>query len=418
MKNIYLKFIYRVLAFYARKVIKKHNPIIVAITGSVGKTTTKEAVYQVLKDTFPGKVWKNEGNLNAEIGIPLTILGYTKLPNKFFWPIFLIKAFFRTRLKKYPKYLVLEMGVEKKGDLKYFTSIFKPTYLIITSVGLAHLSNFSDPKEYQAEKLSILDEVVDGGKILLNYDDPILLKITKTNIVSVATKNLRADYYAEDIKVTSDGTIFRVCRSGCRIIVKSKLLGSHLINSSIFAFAIADIMELALIKVAKSLEQIKAYPGRMNLISGINETKIIDDSYNANPQSVEAALITMSEIDHKGRKVLILGNMNELGSMEKRAHENIGAFAKNRCDLAVFVGKNAEIMQKGYADNKTSLTYKDKKELIVNLDNIIKKGDLILIKASQNNCYFEEIVKSLMQFPDKADKLLVRQSKFWLKKKK
>jgi len=418
MKNIYLKFIYRVLAFYARVVVRKYNPTIIAITGTVGKTTTKEAVFQVLSDAFPGKVWKSEGNLNAEMGIPLSILGYKNLPNKFLWPVFLVGAAFRMSQKKYPKYLVLEMGVENKGDLKYFTSIFKPKYLIITSIGSAHLSNFSNLEEYQEEKLSILDEVPEDGKILLNYDDSILLKIDNDKVVSIASKNLLADYHAEGIKVTSEGTEFRICRSGRKIAVKSRLLGEHLINSSIFAFAIADILEVSLIEVGKSLEKIKPYPGRMSLISGIKKTIIIDDTYNANPLSVEAALVTLSEIDHIGRKLLILGNMNELGHVEAKAHESIGVFAKDRCDFAVFVGENAKAMQKGYSDKKTSLIFKDRKELNANLKDIIQEKDLILIKASQNGNYFEEVVKSIMQSPEKADKLIVRQNKFWLKKKK
>ena len=417
MKNLYLKFIYRILASYARVVIRKYNPTIIAITGTVGKTTTKEAVYQVLSDAFPGKVWKSEGNLNAEIGIPLSILGYRKLPNKFFWPVFLIGAISRLNQKNYPKYLVLEMGVENKGDLKYFASIFKPKYLVITSVGSAHLSNFANLGEYQAEKLSILDEVPKDGKILLNYDDSILLKLENEKIVSVASKNLLADYHAESIKLTSSGTEFRICRSGRKIAIKSRLLGEHLINSSIFAFAIADILEVSLIEVGKSLEKIMPYQGRMNLIVGKKNTTIIDDTYNANPISVEAALVTLSEIERRGRKVLILGNMNELGKLEKKAHEKIGAFAKDRCDFAIFVGENAQVLQSGYNNKKSSAVFKNRNELIASLKELIKDGDLILVKASQNGNYFEEVVKSLMQFSEKADKLLVRQSKFWLRKK-
>lgn len=418
MKNVFLKIIYRVLAFYARIVVRKYNPIIIAITGTVGKTSTKEAIFQVLSDAFPGDVWRSEGNLNAEIGIPLSILGYKKLPNKFLWPTFLIAAFARIFQKSYPKYLVLEMGVEKSGDLKYFASIAKPDYLVMTSVGSAHLSNFHDIAEYQKEKLSILDEVSGEGKILLNYDDPILLKISGENIVSVASKNLLSDYHAESIKVSSRGTEYRICCSGYRIAVKSHLLGEHLVNSSIFAFALADIFNISLLSAGKSLEKLTPYPGRMNIISGKNRTTIIDDTYNANPGAVKAALTALSKITHKGRKVLILGNMNELGSLEKNLHEEIGSFARGRCEFAVFVGPNAEVMQGGYGDSKTSVTFKNRQELLGRLAQLIQVGDLILVKASQNNNYFEEVVKSLMQCPEKSDKLLVRQSKFWLKKKK
>jgi UDP-N-acetylmuramyl pentapeptide synthase len=110
--------------------------------------------------------------------------------------------------------------------------------------------------------------------------------------------------------------------------------------------------------------------------------------------------------------------MNELGSLEKKSHEDIGAFARGRCDYAVFVGPNAEIMQKGYGDKSNSIVFKNRTELLNKIDNIIEKGDLILVKASQNGNYFEEVTKYLMKDPEKADKLLVRQSKFWLRKKR
>lgn len=417
MKNIALKFIYRVLAFYARIVIQKYDPVIIAITGTVGKTSTKEAIFQVLSDAFPGQVWCSEGNLNAEIGIPLSILGYKKLPNKFLWPPFLIGALTRLNQKNYPAYLILEMGVEKKGDLAYFASIAKPDYLVVTSVGSAHLSNFSNLLEYQKEKLSILDKVSENGKILLNYDDSVLLKISSEKIISVASKNLLADYHAEDILLTAKGTEFRICCSGRKIAVKSHLLGRHLINASIFAFALADILNISLLQTGKSLEKLAPFLGRMNVIPGRKNTVIIDDTYNANPLSVKAALVALSEITHEKRKVLILGNMNELGNLEKIAHEEIGSFAHNRCDFAIFVGPNSELMQKGYGDKKSSVIFDNRQKLISNLATLIKEDDLILVKASQNGNYFEEVVKSLMKYPEKADKLLVRQSKFWLRKK-
>lgn len=418
MKNTALKFIYRILAYYARVVIKRYNPTVIAITGTVGKTSTKEAVFQVLNDAFPGQVWRSEGNLNAEIGVPLSILGYDRLPNKFLWPSFLISAASKMRQKNYPAYLILEMGVERKGDLKYLASIAKPKYLILTSVGSAHLSNFSDLEEYQKEKLSILEEVSDDGKIFLNYDDPILSKIKNEKVISVANNNLLADYHAESIKLTPMGTEFRICCSGYRISVKSNLLGAHLVGSSIFAFALADSLGVSLIKVGKSLEKIASYPGRMNSLPGKKGTTIIDDTYNANPASVKAALLTLSEIAYKGRKVLILGNMNELGNSGKKAHEEIGSFAFERADFAIFVGPNAGLMQKGYGDKDSSIIFENRQSLLKNISKIIKDNDLVLVKASQNGNYFEEVVKALMQFPEKADKLLVRQNKFWLAKKR
>lgn len=417
MKNLYLKIIYKILASYARKVIRKHNPTIIAVTGSVGKTSTKEAIYQVLSDEYPGEVRKNYGNLNAEIGVPLTILGYEKLPNKFLWPIFLILAWFKTSPREYPEYLILEMGIEKTGDMKYLTSIAKPDYAVITSTAPAHIVYFKDVESYQNEKLSIIDFLKESGKAIVNFDDPILNKRRDDNVVSFAIEEL-ADYIATDIKTSLRGTDFRVVCTGYKVAVKSKLLGKHLIYSQLAAFAIADLVGVSRLKIGKSLEKIKPIPGRMNLIDGKKNTVIIDDTYNScNPSSVKAAVNLLSSLDYDSRKVVIIGSMNELGKNSKAAHEEVGEYLKDKCDMAIFVGPNATLMARAYGDKKSSLVFLDRRALIKELPNVLNENDLILIKASQNGNYFEEVTKAWMKNPKDAEKLLVRQGKFWKNKK-
>lgn len=157
MKKVYLNFIQWVLAKYARSVITKNNPFVIAITGSVGKSSTREAAYQVLSDHFGAdEVRRNLGNLNTEIGVPLTILGYEKQPSNLIWPIFLVGSYFRTFTKKYPKYLILEMGVDHPGDIAYLCSIAQPDLAIITSTEGAHLANFKSLEQYRDEKISIV----------------------------------------------------------------------------------------------------------------------------------------------------------------------------------------------------------------------------------------------------------------------
>ena len=391
MKNLYLKFIYAVLAKYAKKVLRNHKPVVIAVTGSVGKTSTKEAIYSVLDDAFKGEVRKNHGNLNAEIGVPLTILGYQELPNKYCWPIFLISAFFRTFSKEYPNYLILEMGVEKKGDISYLTSIAKPDYVVVTSTTPAHILNFDSIKSYQDEKVSIINFLKAEGKAIINYDDDILKDIEGDNIVSYAINN-KSDYKATDIKTSLSGTDFRVVCTGYKVAVKSKLLGKHLIYSQLAAFAIADSLGVSRLQIGKSLQKIEPVPGRMHLIDGKNNMILIDDTYNSNPTSAKSAIEMLSNIEHQDRKVIILGNMNELGSEEKKAHENVGAFANDKCDFAIFVGPNAASYARGFNDNKRSIIFKNRAELLSNVDSILKEKDLILIKAMllslSKNCKF------------------------------
>lgn len=417
MKKFILNIIYKVLAYYAKILVKKFNPVVVAVTGSVGKTTTKEAIYLVLHSHFGDKVRKNEGNLNAEIGLPLTILGYKKQPHKLLWPAFLISAYFRTRAKKYPKYLILEMGVERRGDIEYLSSIAKPTVAVITSLGGAHLTNFHDKSEYQREKLSIIDKVLENGVVIVNGDDETLSGLENDNVKQIGIDSKRCDYTAEDIKIDVNGSTYRAVSTGHKISVETPLLGYQAIYAQLFAFAVADYFDIQLISLGKIFKSQKSLSGRLNVISGIKNTIIIDDTYNANPTSVRAAIDLMKKLARKKRTVLVLGQMNELGSDEKNEHLAIASYAKNKIDQAIFTGKHAEVMSKEFGKTK-SVACKNVTELFSHITELIEIGDMILVKASQNNNYFEEIVKKLMKNPADSNKLLVRQGKEWLNKKK
>ncbi len=420
MKNAFLGIIYKILAAYAKKVIDTHHPFVVAITGSVGKGSAKEAILQVMRDHFgDDEVRANYGSLNAEIGIPLTILGYKSLPNKFLWLPFLVGAYFRTNEKKYPKYLILEMGVEHVGDIEYFTKIVTPDVAVITSVSGAHLMNFSSLSAYQAEKISLADKVRKDGVVIANFDDNALKsKLAGRDVVSVGILEKSAQYHAEDIRVTLKGTDFRVVSLGQKIAIKSKVVGQHLIYPFLFAYAIGQLSEIQSLQIKKSLEKISSVNGRMNFIEGRNGMMIIDDTYNASPVSVKAALDTLASLSNaNNRKIFIMGNMNEMGPAAKNLHQEIGAYASKKCDIAIFVGPNAQYMAEGYNDGKTCYQYPNRIELITSLDKILKPNDLVLVKASQNMNFFEEVVKNIMKYPNEASKKLVRQSGFWLKKK-
>lgn len=405
------------MASYARKVIARHHPFVIAITGSVGKTSTKEAIYQVLADEFKEEVRKTAGNLNAEIGIPLTILGYEKVPNKFAWPFFLVGAYFKSRVKEYPKYLVLEMGVEHKGDIKYFGSIVEPSLAVITSTAPVHLTNFKNAAELAEEKISLQEEVARPGKIVVNADDDNLAKLEDERTITTGIDSKTVDFKAEITAVSLEGTDYRIVTRGQSIMIKSRLIGRQFVYSQLIAFAIGSHLGIQSLKIKKSLENLVQVNGRMNLIPGRREIEIIDDTYNANPSSVKAALDAVAAIKYPKRKVAILGNMNELGGYEEKGHLEIGAYAKGRVDLAIFIGPNAGLMARGYDDKKTALEFKNRDDLLKSIDNILENGDLVLVKASQNKNYFEEVVKYLMKDPKKSVELLVRQSNFWLRKK-
>lgn len=418
MKNSILKFIYHTLRRYAHKLILRHNPVVIAITGSVGKTSTKEAVAQVMKDAFPNQVRATAGNLNAEIGIPLTILGYKKSPSKYLLPFLLISAWFRTFVSTYPKYLVLEMGVEHPGDIKYFGTIVQPNVGIITSATPAHTANFEKVEDMQAEKANLAEIIKDDGLLIFNADDQYLSQASFKKAIKYSLRNENTDCSAFDISLSEEGMNFYIKYQDDKVEIKSKLLGEHLIYADLVAFCLGKYFKISSEKIALSLEKRKAVAGRMNLLEGKNGIKIIDDTYNSNPSSACAALNTIKDLKYtKGRKVVILGNMNELGSYEKEGHELVGKCAKGKADILIFVGQNAEVMAEAAGKTKDVLTFKNRQTLEKKIIDMVQPNDLILVKASQNRNYFEEIVKILLSDEQKADKILVRQETHWKKKK-
>jgi len=420
MKKMGLKLIHRVLLLEARKVIRQHKPFIIGITGSAGKSSTKEAIYQVLSDKYGDKVRKAYGNFNNELGVPLSILGYgqRKQPPGIFWPLFLIQAYFRTLSRDFPEYLVLELSADKPGDIAYFGQILRLDIAVITSISGAHLANFKNLDQYRREKLSIIKLVKDSGMVIINGDEIKKNDIDFENVISYGIKNQKNDFYAENIVPTLSGTEFRICGVGRKIAVKSAMPGRQFALSLLAAYAVGQKFSIQSLDIKKSLEKIKPLNGRVNILEGRDGTVLLDDTYNASPTSVLAALDLLAEIKYAGRKVAILGNMNEIGRDEKKTHFEIGEYSRDRADLAIFAGKNAQTMTDGRNDANSTRIYRSRRDIIDNLSNLIKPNDLILIKASQDENYFEEITKALLEKPETASEVLVRQNKLWLKKKR
>ncbi len=416
MKAQALKSLYKILKRYAVRVIKRHNPFVVAITGSVGKTSTKEAVYKVLHEKFGEDVRATAGNLNAEIGIPLTILGYDNYPSKWLWPVFLVGAYFRTLRVKYPKYLIVEMGVEHPGDINYFGSIVQPDIALITAATPAHVVNFKSVEEMQAEKVSIGRIVKDGGMVIYNNDDKYLSAQKIESALKYSIVN-NSDFKAINIEVDLSGNSYQVKTFDGSIDIKSNLVGRQMVYAELAAISVAKLLKIEDEVIKSGLSKMSQYPGRVQVLQGVESSTIIDDSYNSNPESAKAALDLLSEIKTEGRKIAILGNMNELGEIEKEAHHELGSYAKGKCDIAIFGGENAEVMQEGYADKKCSKVFSERDELIYELNNFVYQNDIILVKASQNGNYYEEVVKFLMKDKTRAEELLVRQSPEWMDKK-
>lgn len=355
MKKLLLKVIWWILRAEASLILKLKKPEIIAITGSVGKTSTKEAIFHILKDKFD--VYVSQGNLNTEIGAPLSVMRYPETPSKIgYFKVILFGVF--KNLFSYPKVIILEMGADKPGDIKYLTGFIKPKVAVVTSVGPTHLEFFGSIDGVAEEKSALIKSVSSKGWAVLNQDDP------------------RASKMAEETKA------------------KIKYFSAKPIN--IYKEAAKAVGEIYGISDPENkLKDFKMPKGRMNIIRK-NDYTIIDDSYNSNPLAAEAALSELAKF--RGRKVAILGDMLEQGENTQKSHREIGELAARICDQLMFVGEYSEYFKEG-AKNKLDSKYinkvKNSSEAAQKVLKIIKPGDVILVKGSRG-VGLEKVVEELV----------------------
>ncbi|MFZ2153654.1 MAG: UDP-N-acetylmuramoyl-tripeptide--D-alanyl-D-alanine ligase [Candidatus Moraniibacteriota bacterium] len=428
MKSKKIIYLEKILRFMAVAILLRHKPRIVGITGSVGKTSTKEAVFLVLKNNF--KVRKNEENYNNEIGIPLTIIGAkTGGRNLFKWlEVFCRWIYWLIAPFGYPNILVLEMAIDRPGDMKYLMEFIPVEVGILTNVSSSHLEFFKNIKEIAKEKSILVKSVVGSGIAILNTDNPFIkeeMDKIKTKMVTYGF-NEAADIRVTDTRFNYDekggarGLSFKLNYENKTIPLRlPKIMAKHQLYSALSAVAVSEYFKVNLIEALKSLEDFQSPRGRMNLIGGINNSYIIDDTYNASPVSSLAALATMEQIAAK-RKIVILGDMLELGEDSDRGHiEVIGAVLEGKFDKLAVVGKRMHLAAKTLLGNnndiKSVLFFDNPTTAGSDIREIVEEGDLILVKGSQS-MRMEKAIEELMANPEQAGELICRQSKFWKNK--
>ena len=361
MKKFFLKVLYFILKIFALSILKVRKPKIIAITGSVAKSSAKEAIFAILNPRLD--VAKNEGNLNTEIGVPLAILGFKKSYPSILWPLILLWAFFLTLyyilpISHYPKVLILEMAADKPGDIEYLTSFIKPDIAVITMVGPSHLQSFGTILNVAEEKSKLISKLSKKDYAILNKYDNLtskMAKLTKAKVIFFEPKE------------------FSIAMSS--------------------AYSVGKIFGLSDKTINEGLQNINQLKGRWNIIEGIAGSILIDDTYNANPLSMEYALQKLKRQKEKrknSRTIAVLGDMLELGDYAKKGHEKVGKIAKENCDLVLCTGKLAEII----ASNSGGKYFQNKDDLIAFLKKNIQKDDIILVKASRG-MRFEEIVDKI-----------------------
>jgi len=427
------------LKILAKLILAKYKPDVIGITGSVGKTSTKEAIYTVLASKF--KVRRNVKNYNNEIGLPLTIIG-TDSPGKsiFGW----LGVFFKAgklilfKDKDYPKILVLEMGVDRPGDMAYLNSIVKCKVGVITLIGPVHLEFFGSIDKIQQEKGALIKNLSNDKWAVLNYDDEKVRQMNKDTKAQVLAygfldkANIRArelmfsfsDKNKDKITDITElvGLSFKLSYQGSTVpVLLPNVIGYAAVYAVLAGVAIGIIYGLNLVDIAQALKEFKSPRGRMNIIQGIKNTLIIDDSYNSSPQSAITALNLVSSIPlAKGaRRFSVLGDMLELGSASEAGHKQVGEkVAKSKINKLIVVGERARDIARGaeaagmLRDNIFHFTNSEEAGKFV--QSRIIEGDLILVKGSQG-MRMERIVKEIMAEPLRAKELLVRQDEQWIK---
>ena len=402
MKNLIKKIIVFKLDILAKMYIWRFKPDIIAITGNVGKTSTKEAIACVLSKTK--KIRSGKGNLNNEFGVPLTIIGdwaddYYDTGNSFlFWCRVLVVSYWSLVFSKdYPGVLVLEFGADKPGDIGRLTKKYKPKIGAITAVGEipVHVEYFSDPDAVAREKSKLISSLKSADYAILNHDDPAVYEMrnkTKARVISYGfTEGTTVGLSNFDFRMDSHnkplGVGFKI-HYGANSFVPVTLygmLGKSQALAAGAAAAVASIYGMNLIEISQALVDYRGPRGRLKILKGIKNSTIIDDTYNAAPSSTHLAIDTLKNLP-ASRKIAVLGDMLELGKYTVQAHQGIGNLVGGKVDILVTVGLRAKFIADS-AENQMPknniYSFVNSESAKLKVQELIREGDLILVKGSQ-----------------------------------
>ena len=432
MRTIFKNIVLSIITWEARMVLKKYEPRIIAVTGSVGKTCTKDAIFDALDGSF--YVRKSEKSLNSEFGVPLTILG---CENGWYNPFRWIKNMIEGLLliitpNHYPKWLVLEVGADAPGDIKKIGEWLKPDVAIITALPdvPVHVEFFNSPEDVIREKKELAKALKKDGTLILGGDDKNTMALAQEFsrhqglTYGIAQHN---NVVASHIGITyndagaPEGMEFRVDERGSEVpMCLLGRLGQQQIYPILAAFAVGKAVGVGPLTTAKELAESEPTPGRMRILPGYNASTIIDDSYNSSPTALRAALTTLKKVESKGKKIAVLGDMLELGKYSTEAHKKAGIQVAGIADVLVTVGMRA----KGIAQSAREAGFDiehiqefevgEGKEAGRYVRAMLEEGDVVLVKGSQTGIRLEKAVKELMAEPSRARELLVRQEDEWL----
>ena len=359
----------KALLSIARGYREKLGIKVVAITGSTGKTSTKDLVSAFLSGKY--KVFKTKGNFNNEIGLPLMVL----------------------ELDSSIDVAVLEMGMSNFNEIHNLAECAKPDIAIITNIGVSHIENLKTRENILKAKMEITDFFNKNNILILNSEDDMLQTVNSNmyEIINIGY-NQNCNYFAKNIKLDKETTSFDFNYNGEMNTITLPMVGIHNVLNALLGIAASYKLGLIVDEIKEGLKNLEATSMRLEFIENEFGIEIINDCYNASPDSMKAALDVLKDREGK-RKIAILGTMRELGDEANRCHKEVGEYAKDRVDLLISCGEHIDDFKEGFEKDKIKL-YNTKVNLINDLNSIIKPGDVVLVKASRGE-KFEEIVEKL-----------------------
>lgn len=334
---------------------------VVAVTGSVGKTTTREMVTRALEAGFV--TFQTEGNFNSQVGVPMTI----------------------AKMQGDEEVAVLEAGMSQKGEMALLETMIRPNIVIFTNIGVAHIENLGSQENICLEKMKLASHISENGVVFLNGDDSILMKYRDRILGKVITYGLseNCDYRAENIVIQNGKTKFDCIKKGKCYPIVMDVLGQHNVLNALAAIGVAESLGLSIEQVQ---HQFEGFHGMRQRVLEHHGYTIIDDTYNASPDSMKAALSVLSDMPRKGRKIAVLADMLELGEKSIQFHEEVGVFAgtKDLDELYVYGTLAEHILKKAQEENQKikGKAFAEREALESFLTGYFQAGDCILFKGS------------------------------------
>lgn len=416
---MFKRFIQTKLEGYVRQYFKRHAEVkLVIVVGSVGKTTTKVAIGTVLSERF--RVRLHIGNHNAEISAPLAMLGIEypeNVKSVGAWLEIFKAAKKRINDPSDVDVIVQEVGSDRIGQVPHFGKYAHPDIAVVTAVSPEHMEHFKTIDSVAAEELAAANF---SERALINRDDidgAYAADLTNGKISTYGTTDAAEYHFIQNDFTLKDGFkgSFVAPEWDDPVETSFKLIGEHSLRAAVAAGTVAVKLGLTADEVKKGMKKIKAVSGRMNILRGINNSIIIDDSYNSSPLAVESALRTLYSLSAPQR-IAVLGSMNELGAFSAEAHETIGKLCDPR-ELAhvVTVGDEAEkyLAPAARSNGCHVVSFKSPLEAGGFVNKALERGSIILFKGSESGVYLEEAIKVVLHSTEE-DAQLVRQTPHWM----